>query len=192
MNAFYYFPSAVYRDERPDLVEEILPVVNSQIDRSIQMDNCILQSGCLLSCIGDSVTEYILGSSTEILSDQGYVTDKYDFFISNLWYQEFFGSASTDVHVHSNSQISGWLFLDCEEGGVYPSFRDARTNKKMAELDFIRSEEITNATNCVIFNDIVPGTVIFANSWLEAQLMSGGGNSSTKCIHFIISCRDRL
>jgi len=190
MDSFYYFPCAVYRDERPDLVEKLLPVVDIHIDSSRQSDESIIQSGCLLSSIDDEIKDYILYSSIDILASQGYTTDNYRFYISNMWAQEFSQGSSTDIHVHSNSQISGWIFLECTENSVHPIFYDARMNKQMVELESCQGEEITNATRAIRFNNLVPGSVIFTNSWLQGQLVCGGAKATTKCIHFIISHKD--
>ena len=137
------------------------------------------------------VADYLLLSSVEILRGQGYNVDKYDFYLSGLWAQETSKYSGTNVHVHKNSQICGWFFLETPEGGAYPVYHDTRMNKGMVELDFVQGDEISNATNMINFNNVIPGSVLFSNSWMQHQLMGGMSEVPTRCIHFIVSHKER-
>jgi hypothetical protein len=137
------------------------------------------------------LSDYLLVSAVEILRSQGYATDRYDFHISGLWAQEVKKGAATNVHIHKNSQIAGWFFLDVPEGGAYPIYHDTRMNKAALELDFVQGEEVENATSMINFNNMQSGSVLFANSWMQHQLVGGASDDPTRCIHFIISHKDR-
>jgi uncharacterized protein (TIGR02466 family) len=137
------------------------------------------------------LSDYLLVSAVEILRGQGYATDQYDFHLSGLWAQEVKKGAGTNVHIHKNSQIAGWFFLDAPENGAYPIYHDTRTNKAMVELDFVQGDEVTNATSMINFNNMQSGSVLFANSWMQHQLVGGSSDDPTRCIHFIISHKDR-
>ena len=192
MQGFAYFPAIVYRDERPDLIEEILPVCMTALDK-VRNDAswALIQSEHLGSDIRiQKLMQYLLCSSVDILKTQGYITAKYDFYFQGLWAQELQRGAGTNVHVHKHSQLCGWFFLETPEGGSYPVFYDTRTNKQMIELDFAPSDEVTNATPTIHFNNIVPGTVLLANSWMQHQLTPNMTDKPTKSIHFIVSHRD--
>jgi hypothetical protein len=192
MEGFAYFPAIVWRDERPDLVEEIAPACAQRLDNTACPDRLFRQS----ANVSDDpalrrTADYLLLSAVETLRMQGYITDKYDFYLSGLWVQELSGGSGTNIHVHKNSQISGWLFLDTPENGAYPVYYDTRMNKAMVELDFAPSEEVTNATNMIHFNNVQPGTVLFSNSWMQHQLVGGSAEAPTRCLHFIVSHKDR-
>lgn len=193
MEGYAYFPAIVYRDERPDLVEKVLPTCVQALDRVRQPGMPMLQSAHLAHepAIRE-VADYLLLSSVEILRGQGYAVDKYDFYLSGLWAQETNKGSGTNVHVHKNSQICGWFFLEVPEGGAYPIYHDTRMNKGMVELDFVQGEEISNATNMINFNSMVPGSVLFSNSWMQHQLVSGPSDTPTRCIHFIVSHKERM
>lgn len=193
MEGFAYFPAIVYRDERPDLAAETLPHAVNRINSVRQDHGSVCQSG-LLQHDPDfrSVADYVLVSAVDILKDQGYAVDKYDFYVAALWAQEISGSLGTNVHVHRNSQISGWLFLETPEAGAYPIYYDTRMNKAMAELDMALSDDVTNATNAIHFNNIQPGTVLFSNSWMQHQLTGANGEQPTRCLHFIVSHKERI
>ena len=192
MEGFAYFPAVVYRDERPDLVERILPTCLEHLDRVRDQASLMCQSAFLAHEPAlRELSDYLLVSAVEILRGQGYATDRYDFHISGLWAQEVKKGAGTNVHIHKNSQIAGWFFLDAPEDGAYPIYHDTRINKAMVELDFVQGDEVTNATSAINFNNMQLGSVLFANSWMQHQLVSGSSDTPTRCIHFIISHKDR-
>lgn len=193
MEAFAYFPAIVYRDERPDLVEKVLPAAMKHLDKVRNSMWALLQS----EHVGADpdmreLADYLLVTAVTTLRDQGYSVDKYDFYLQGLWAQEVNKNGSTYVHVHKNSQICGWFFLEAPEGGAYPIYYDPRANKGMIELDFVQGLEVTNATNAIHFNNVVPGSVLFSNSWMQHQLISGSSELPTRCIHFIVSHKERL
>jgi hypothetical protein len=192
MEGYAYFPAIVYRDERPDLVEKVLPAAMKHLDKVRNSMWAVLQSDHVS---GDpdmrDLADYLLWNSVDILRTQGYNVEKYDFYLSGLWAQELQKGAGTNVHVHKNSQICGWVFLETPLGCAYPLYHDTRMNKGMVELDFVQGEEITNATGMIQFNNVIPGTVLFSNSWMNHQLVGGNSDTPTRCIHFIVSHKDR-
>lgn len=193
MEGYAYFPAIVYRDERPDLVEKVLPTCVQALDQVRQPVAFMTQSAHLAHNPAlREVADYILLSSVEILRSQGYAVDKYDFYLSGFWAQEVSQGSGTNVHVHKNSQICGWFFLETPEGGAYPMYHDTRMNKAMVELDFVQGEEISNATNMINFNSVIPGSVLFSNSWMQHQLVGGNAELPTRCIHFIVSHKERM
>ena len=193
MEGFAYFPAIVYRDERPDLVEKVLPTCVQALDQARQDGSLMVQSAYLAHDPAlREVADYLLLSAVDILRGQGYSVDKYDFYLSGFWAQEVSKGAGTNVHVHKNSQICGWFFLETPEGGAYPVYHDTRMNKAMIELDFVQGDEIINATNTINFNTVTPGSVLFSNSWMQHQLVSGPSDAPTRCVHFIVSHKERM
>ncbi len=192
MEGFAYFPAIVYRDERPDLAEKVLPACVQKLDEVRQPGWPMVQSAHLGHDPAiREVADYFLLSAVDILRSQGYAVEKYDFYLSGLWAQEVSKGGGTNVHVHKNSQICGWFFLETPEGGAYPIYHDTRMNKGMVELDFVQGGEVTNATNTIHFNNMVPGTVMFGNSWMQHQLTGSNADTPTRCIHFIVSHKER-
>lgn len=192
MQSFAYFPALVYRDERPDLVEELLPSCSKHLD-NVRFDGHSMYqtSDVQHDQAFRRVADYLLLSAVDVLRGQGYAVERYDFYLSGLWVQELSAGAGTNVHVHKNSQVSGWMFIATPQGGAYPVYHDTRANKAMIELDFAPSDEVTNATSSIHFNNVQPGTVLFSNSWMQHQLIGGNADTPTRCLHFIISHRDR-
>lgn len=192
MEGFAYFPAIIYRDERPDLAEKVLPTCIHYLNQVRKPDWSMYQSGHLGHDLAfREVADYLLLSAVDLLRSQGYAVDRYDFYLQGLWAQEINRGGGTNVHVHKNSQMCGWFFLETPQNGAYPIYHDTRMNKSVIELDFVQSEEVSNATNIIHFNNMVPGTVMFSNSWMQHQLTGSNADSPTRCIHFIVSHKER-
>ncbi len=191
MDAFSYFPTIVYRDERPDLVQKVLPTCVQYLDQ-VHDQSVFRQSEYLGNHpMLQELVNYLLSSTIDLLKSQGYAVHRYDFYLSGLWAQEVNRGPGTNVHVHKNSQMCGWFFLETPQNGAYPIYHDTRMNKSMIELDFVQEKEITVATNTIHFNNMVPGTAMFSNSWMQHQLTGSNADSPTRCIHFIVSHKER-
>lgn len=192
MEGFAYFPAIVYRDERPDLVEKVLPTCVQYLDQVRKPEWPMCQSVPLGNDpVLREMANYLLLSAVDLLRGQGYAVERYDFYVSGLWAQEINRGGGTNVHVHKNSQMCGWFFLETPQGGAYPIYHDTRMNKAISELDFVQGEEVTNATSSIHFNNMVPGTVMFSNSWMQHQLTGSNAATPTRCIHFIVSHKER-
>jgi len=191
MNRFEYFPSCVYRDEQPEWVDYTRQVVQKYYDQA--KSNGMLDQTAHMANDPDLkfLVDYLVLASDTILREQGYDMDKYELYVSGLWGQDVKCNGGTNVHVHKNSQICGWFFLETPEGGAYPVYHEPRMNKQMVELDYIQGPELTNASGQVHFNNIKPGTVLMANSWMQHQLVQNSSQAQTKSVHFIVSHRER-
>ena len=191
MERYDYFVSHVYREELPDWVQYTRQVVQKYYNDTFD-DGALLQT-CTMAEDKDLkfLTDYLLLASDTILREQGYNMDKYELYVSGLWGQDVGCTGGTNVHVHKNSQLCGWFFLDTPPGGSYPVYYDPRNNKQMIELDSTQGVELTNASSQVHFNKVFPGTLIMANSWMQHQLTSNTSSEQTRSLHFIISHRER-
>ena len=190
MHRFEYFSSCVYRDEQPDWVCYISQAVkkyydatpsNGALDQTDQMVNDLALK---------FLVDYLVQASNTILQEQGYDVSKYELYVAGLWGQEVSGMGGTNAHIHKNSQICGWFFLETPENGSYPIYYDPRMNKQMVELDYAQGPTLTNASAAVHFDNVKPGTILFANSWMQHQLTQNNSQSPTKSVHFIISHRN--
>lgn len=192
MDAYPYFPAVVYREEYPDWVDYTLQVTQKYYEATAG-DGVVSQTYPMAADPDlKFLVDYLLLASDTILRQQGYDMGKYELYVSGLWGQEVKCHGGTNVHLHKNSQICGWFFLETPEGGSYPIYHDTRMNKQMIELDRVQSQEITNSTSTIHFNNVKPGTFLMANSWMLHQLSSSNSDKQTKSLHFIISHKDRL
>jgi uncharacterized protein (TIGR02466 family) len=191
MDAFAYFLCNVYREEHPDWVDYTRQVTQKYYDDA--QGNPLFAQTAHMANDPDLkfLVDYLVQASDAILRDQGYDMGKYELYVSGLWGQQVQCNAGTNVHVHKNSQICGWFFLETPEGGAYPVYHDPRMNKQIVELDYVQGPKLTNASSYVHFNNVQPGTFLFANSWMQHQLTPNTSQEQTKSVHFIISHRER-
>lgn len=190
---FDYFPSRVYRDERPDLVQRVLPICDARLNEVRNVNYAFCQTNHLgREADLRQLSDYLLLSAGNILREQGYMVEKYDFYISALCGQEIKKNGHTDYNTHKNSQICGWFFLEVPDPGAVAVYHDTRINKSMIELDFDEQKNIEFATSSIFFDNMQAGTVLLSNSWMQRQLQGSNYEQPTKCIHFTISHRDIL
>ncbi len=192
MQHFNYFPSRVYRDERPDLVHEVLSTCDQHLNQ-VTNNNFLFYETNHLGRESNlrQLSDYLLLSAGNVLREQGYVVEKYDFYLSSLRAQKIEKNGYIEPRSHKNSQISGWFFIEVPEpSSVSVVYHDTRINKNMIELEYRQEQNIIFATTSIYFNDIQVGTVLFNNSWMESHLTGSDFNLITKCIHFTISHRD--
>tara|TARA_R110000803_G_scaffold194135_1_gene257158 strand:- start:2288 stop:2866 length:579 start_codon:yes stop_codon:yes gene_type:complete len=191
MQAHTYFSSPIYREERPEWVEKTLEHTQKyyeEIEPSIVKQTGHMGADPELGYL----SSYFRDKGISALKDQGYLTDEYEFYVSGMWAQEFACTGSNIMHVHGDSQISGFYFLEVPEGGSYPIFDDPRSGKRMADLYGVSSEVVTMATPQIHYDNVQGGTMLMFNSWLPHMITPNQSDKPTKFVHFILSQRKRF
>lgn len=190
MNEFHYFPSAVYREEIPDWAALGLDLCadyftqagnTTPMCQTVRFDNDPKFSFLL---------DHVAVRATEILRGQGYAVDAYEALVQ-MWAQSIENGGSHDIHIHKNSQISGFFVLQAEEGSAYPIFEDPRPAKLMVELDMANPAELSTGSSSVHFNNLLPGTLMLFNSWLPHHFVSTNNGEPCKFIHFIVNLKGK-
>jgi uncharacterized protein (TIGR02466 family) len=194
MNRFDYFSSTIYREEIPIWVDKTLKIAEKHYEAVKQKvkDNVYQTQDMNEDKELNFLTSYFKDKSISILKEQGYATDSYEFFVEAMWGQEFNCNGSNIMHIHADSQLSGFYFLETPEGGSYPIFDDPRSSKKMASLMPEQTDKINSATSHIHFNNVIPGTMMMFNSWLPHMITTSFSKEPTKFIHFILSCNKRF
>jgi len=196
MDSYAYFPSVIYREERIEWVEKTLKHSQKYYEQTKEWlpETAVVKQTNPMAKDPDLgyLASYFKDKGVSILKEQGYLTDDHEFYLESMWGQEFACTGSNFLHVHANSQISGFYFLETPEGGSYPIFDDPRAGKKMTDLWPAPNEEITLATSQIYFNNVKPGTMMFFNSWLPHMITSNHSETPTKFIHFILSSNKRF
>ena len=197
MEAFAYFPAHVYREEHPEWVDHTNKMCEKHYawikeNGNINPNIPVIQTGHMAHDPDLAyLTSYFQNTGVEILKSQGYITDRYDFYVSGMWGQDIQCYGGHRKHIHKNSQISGFYFTETPENGCYPVLHDPRSGKEMIELDYAIGEELNNANGTVHFNNVMPGTFLFFNSWLPHEFTTSSSDKPTKFIHFILSHKDK-
>jgi uncharacterized protein (TIGR02466 family) len=129
--------------------------------------------------------KFISKKSYSILDEQGYDLKDYLLTLSELWVQEFSkeGGGHHSIHTHWNGHISGFYFLKCSDNTSYPIFHDPRPGKMMIQLPEKNKDDITEASEKIIFKP-KPGTFVFFNSYLGHEFEVDHGIEPFRFIHF--------
>jgi hypothetical protein len=112
LNEFHYFPTAVYREEKPEWVGHVLKQVDRwyQEQRRINQEQNINYAVVQTPHMGNDpelsfLAEYFGKTATDLLRQQGYFLDHHEFYTSGMWAQEVACMGSHEPHVHANTQM---------------------------------------------------------------------------------------
>lgn len=198
MNEFHYFQTPIYREEKPEWVNQTLTVLEKHYqetkNRKLEVNDHspVTQT----QHIGQDaeltfLANYFGSTAVQLLEQQGYQLDQYDFYVSGMWGQEFEKFGINDLHVHPNTQMCGVYFLNTPHGGSYPIFSDPRPGKSMNEFFMIDYENVYLGTPKIHFNNVLPGTFLFFNAWVPHQITANFSDEPTRFIHFLLSVKQR-
>jgi uncharacterized protein (TIGR02466 family) len=192
---FDYFPSSVYRLDKPEFINTILNVANEYLEdvkskrpfndiyRTYQTDNFSFDPRVSEFCV------YIAQTSWNILSSQGYKMDDKETFVSEFWMHHYLRTGSMDNHVHaSNSYITGFYILETDDNGCEIVLHDPRPGKVQMGMYSGMSDEIRNSSDRIFFKP-VPGMMLFTNSWLPHSFTRNESKNPFSFIHFNVNIR---
>lgn len=190
ISKFDYFPSEIYREENNEYLEGLTPYID-ELEKNSGSCELVYQTHDGLDFFNvKKLHDYLQSRSSEILISQGYDTLKYQHKCF-LWGQKIYPGGCHLTHVHSNSQLCALYFLKTPEKGSYPVFEDPRPGKKMGEIFFEVKESVNSATPEIHFNNVVPGTILYFNSWLPHKITVNNGDTPTYFMHFVFKAIER-
>jgi uncharacterized protein (TIGR02466 family) len=192
MHVFSYFPTFIYREEKPDLVNSTLGfceehyehITQQQAELDVFQTYDLRQDDRLFS-----LREFFRQSATDILKEQGYIVSDGSLYVSSMWAQKIKRHGHHLAHVHANSLINGLFFLETPENGSYPIFSDPRAGKLMCDLPYERTAELKQCSAEVHFDNVIPGTFLLSNSWLPHSFSYNNSEHETKFVHFMLSVK---
>jgi uncharacterized protein (TIGR02466 family) len=191
-----YFKSPLYLIEKPEWLSNINKICDEYIDEqkliSEQDSNYLknheysYQSSHLFDEKRlNEFSIYLLKTSFSILNNQGYDLTNYNLHFEDIWVQEFADKGHHNSHIHSESHISGFYFLNCSENTSYPVFTDPRSSAVITSLPQKNKSDITYATRDFSYNP-KPGTLMLFNSYLPHQFNISDSEDKFRFIHFNI------
>ena len=199
MNEFHYFQSAIYREERPEWVEPVLRRSKSyyEVQQKRHKEENIQWPVIQTEHLGNDPELQFLGDffgqiATGILESQGYYLEPYELRVNGMWGQAIGQGGMHEPHVHANTQMCGFFFLQTPEGGSYPIFSDPRPGKVMADFWTKQDGNVHLASPQIHFNNVLPGTFMFFNAWLPHQLTINQNTEPTKFVHFTLMAREKM
>ena len=200
ISCWNYFPTQIFRDEVPQLVDRVLETFDEMFDNTEQGYSAIplaLNSRCMtgssqLMSYQRPITDYIRDTSISILKSQGYDTYSHDIYIESLWAQILPTGAYHSSHIHSNSVLSGvYMLTGSEETSSHILFDDARAGKAMSDMPLTSYDNILPATSQVVFKDLLPGSILFFNSFTPHSFTPNYSSKSVKFLHFCINFKKK-
>jgi hypothetical protein len=197
LEAFYHFPSAIYRIAKPEFLdiaktvaEEHLVKIKKEIPNLSEIYP-IYQTGHFADDPRlKDFSLYVAQTAWNILQEQGHDMGNYETYFQAMWCQELHKTAGQEEHIHGyGAQIIGFYFLDCPENSSRILIYDPRPSKKQINLP---ESNITNATlaSTIINFQPKPGELYFTNAWMPHGFTRNSSNEFMRFIHFNVGIRD--
>lgn len=201
VQAFHYFPSIIYREERPEWVARTLELSGKYLAeiKKFREDDPLPRNFPVLQTFSmhddpefEFLSGHVLRTSQDIMRGERYLVDNYKFYMQSMWFQDIATYGGQPSHIHKDSQICALYFLETPQMGSYPVFEDPRTGKRMIELAAeVSDTEVHPANNQVHFSNVIPGTILYFSSWLSHLITLNAADNSTRLIHFVVSATGR-
>ena len=194
LNANIYFPTMVYTIEKPEFLEAVNKVAEEAL---VEVRKNALNEIYPVHMTGNLYDKpeiipfqyYVGGTAANILKEQGYNTDGFDTYFSEMWCQEHFKHSAMDQHVHgAGSQIVGFYFLEAPEDCSKVVFHDPRAGKPLISWAETDMSQATTASNLINFTP-KPGLLMFTNAWLPHSFSRNASEKPIKFIHFNLGLR---
>ena len=189
INAEYFFSSPVYMIENLDFLEAVTEVSEEELakvktERDLNDIYPVYMSGNYYDDqrISD-FANYVGTTAWNILNDQGYDMQNFLLRYSEMWSQEHYRHSSMEQHVHSNSHIVGFYFLETPENCSRLVVHDTRAGKMMSDLPQKDMNLATHASQMINFAPR-PGLLIFVPGWLPHSFTRHADDKPIKFVHF--------
>jgi uncharacterized protein (TIGR02466 family) len=190
LEAFLYFPSAVYVMEKLEFLTDAKEACKKAVakqKKKTKLDEIypVYMTENLYQYKGmDKLSGFIGQIAWNILSEQGYAMDSLDTVFTEFWCQEHYKHSSMEQHTHGfGSQIVGFYFIDTPKDCSRIVFHDPRSAKVQINLPETDIKNATAASNMINFVP-KPGMLMFTNAWLAHSFTRHASNSPIRFIHF--------
>ena len=195
LNANIYFPTMVYTIEKPEFLEAVGKIAEEalvEVRKNTELNEIypVHMTGNLYDKPEIIPFQYYVGGTAlNILNEQGYNTQGFDTYFSEMWCQEHFKHSAMEQHVHgAGSQIVGFYFLEAPEDCSRVLFHDPRAGKPLISWAETDMTQATFASNIINFEPKA-GLLMFTNAWLPHSFTRHGSDKPIKFIHFNLGLR---
>lgn len=190
-----YFPTVVYRIEKPEFLEAVGKIAEEALvdvrkNSALNEMYPVHMTGNLFDKPDIIPFQYYVGATAyNILSEQGYNLDGFEPYFSEMWCQEHYKHSGMEQHVHgAGSQIVGFYFLDTPENCSKVVLHDPRPAKSMSSWTEADMNKATAASGMINFTP-KPGLLMFTNAWLPHSFSRHGSDEPMRFIHFNLGLR---
>jgi uncharacterized protein (TIGR02466 family) len=194
LNANLYFPTIIYTIEKPEFLEAVGKVAEEAL---VEVRKNALNEMYPVHMTGNLYDKpeiipfqyYVGGTAANILNEQGYNTEGFDTYFSEMWCQEHYKHSAMEQHVHgAGSQIVGFYFLEAPEDCSRVLFHDPRAGKPLISWSEKDMQQATFASNIINFEPKA-GLLMFTNAWLPHSFTRHASDKPIKFIHFNLGLR---
>lgn len=191
LQAFFYFPAAVYVAKKPEFLDALTAVCEEALTKQRE-EQPELNEIYPVRMTGDLTSdprsqpfmEYVGQTAWDILRDQGYNVENLRMSFSELWCQEHHKHSAMEQHTHGGgNQIVGFYFLNAPENASRPLFYDPKPGKVQIGLSEQNISAATYASNVVNFEPQA-GMLILTNAWLPHSFTRHGSDEPVRFVHF--------
>ena len=186
LEEMHYFASPFYVVKKVEFLETMRAVSDRYVQDAMRARDYreLLMTASYMH--EDEVAEfaqYVSQTAWNILASQGHKMDQMVTFFTEMWTQEHRHLSAMETHVHGHgAQINCFYFLDAPIGSSKLVIHDPRPGKVMVNLQETNPNEITLATQQIVFTP-EPGSMIFTNSWLPHSLTKNQSQEPVRFVH---------
>ncbi len=196
MEHFFYFPSGVYRDHRPEFLGVMRTAAERHLTDTPSACSCdphslypVAQSENFAQ--DSSIAEFsrfVTTAAWDVLRGQGYNMQGIATAIEAMWLQRHFKSSSMEQHVHGGVQLVGFYVLRAPAHCSRVIFHDPRPAKVILSLEEANISEVSPASQAINF-ELHEGDLLLTNAWLPHSFTRNGADSPLDFIHLNIAVR---
>ena len=187
----FFYPSSVYKLKKPSFLERVresFETINKSVPDEIyplsHTDNFLHETA-----LGDFFS-YLLSTSWNILSNQGYNVDNYGLYFTECWGQIHNKYSGHEIHTHAfQSVISGFYFVEIPDNSFKIVLNDPRSGKIQNNL-YEKNVNVISAATTLIHLTPEVGDLYFMNSWFPHGFTRNRSDIPVKFVHFNIGTYD--
>ena len=187
------FPTAIYKTTAPEYIDNVrlaaLDAVNPE-QKLNELHPCQMSGNIVNDERVYDFAKYVIQTSWNILTDQGYdMTGKQTVFEA-MWMQEHHKLSGMEQHIHNNGvMIVGFFFLDTPEESSMMRLHDPRSGKIATDLKKGDESQGTFSASDIAFKPQA-GDLFFTNAWLPHSFSRHNNDEPLRFIHINISVKD--
>ena len=193
LDQWHYFVSPIYSTKKPEFLDDAkaasMEMVKA-VKKNTKVDDIypVVMADISSHPSTQPLLEYIINTAWNLLSDQGYDMANRTTYFTEAWCQEHHKYSSMEHHIHNDSQLVAFYFIDCPKDSPKLVIHDPRPAKTMLNLPETDATNLTMASTQINFTP-EPGLLMFANSWLPHSFTRNPSNKPFTFIHMNISTR---
>jgi len=192
LETYIYFPTPVYKINKPEYLNDVRAVMTDKID-DVKKNNTlhpiypVYQTDTLLGIEQvKPFLDYIGSTSWNVLESQGYDMDNFSVYFHEIWGQEHYKHSLHEEHVHGHGcQLVGFYFLDTPMDCGRLVIHDPRPAKRLVNPPEKDASLVSMGSTAINF-ETTPGDLFIVPSWVPHSFSRHGSESPLRFIHFTI------